>query len=39
MGFYYMKQIIRLVRYRAGRKRKEGIYDDLIAEWYAELLK
>jgi len=39
IGLYYIKQILQLVRYRASRKRKEEIYDGLITEWYAKLLK
>ena len=39
MGLYYIKQIIQLVRCKASRKKKEEIYDSLITEWYAKLLK
>jgi hypothetical protein len=39
IGLFYMKLMVQLVRSKSSREKKEKTYQDIIDEWYADLLK
>jgi hypothetical protein len=39
MGLYYIRLIVQLTRRKCSRNKKEEIYQKIIDEWYADLLK
>ena|SRR5260221_8739833 len=39
IGLFYMKLMVQLVRSKSSREKKEKTYQNIIDEWYADLLK